>query len=548
VNKVAGKNRKLITLQDMKKPQDVQLSTPDLNSYMKLPKPYDTVESQPALKEPKGSWTEKNITFLDGYAGIENLIRPETKEEERALVEGFLSGLEKILSDDTNRAMIQPLLLSLEYCAKCNTCSEACHIFEASGRNEIYRPIFRAEVLRRIAKNYLDKNRKLARKWEENDPDLNWETIARLGELAYRCNLCRRCAQTCPLGLDNGLIAKEIRKIFSQEMGIAPKPLHEKGTMLQLKTGSTTGMTKPAFLDIIEFLEEDIEEKTGRKIKIPIDKKGADILLTHNAGEFMAWPQNPAAFAILFEEAGLDWTLSSEITGYDSVNYGIWYDDYQAKQIGTLQFKVARELGVKRIIIGECGHAHRAAAVSLDRSVTGEHYIPRESSLPLLWELTRTGKLKFDPSKNNFPVTLHDPCNYVRSMGIVKPQREILKVIAPMFREMTPHGVDNYCCGGGGGFAIMNSMNFAEFRNTVSTRKKFQQILNAFADTIDNPDIPKYICAPCSNCKGAIRDILEYYDATEKYNLQYDGLVELMVNALASMDRPYLEFLIEEEE
>ncbi|MEL7565428.1 MAG: (Fe-S)-binding protein [Dehalobacterium sp.] len=532
----------------MKKPQDVQLSTPDLHNYMKLPKPYDTIESQPALKAPKGAWTEKNITFLDGYAGVENLVRPETKEEERALVEKFLSGLEKILSDDTNRAMIQPLLLSFEYCAKCNTCSEACHVFEASGRNEIYRPIYRAELLRRIAKKYLDKNGKLVKKWDENDPDLNWETIARLGELVYRCNLCRRCAQTCPLGLDNGLIAKEIRKIFSQEMGIAPKPLHEKGTMLQLKTGSSTGMAKPAFLDIIEFIEEDIEEKTGRKIKIPIDKKGADILLTHNAGEYMAWPQNPAAFAILFEEAGLDWTLSSEIIGYDNVNYGIWYDDYQAKQVGTQQFKIAKELGVKRIVIGECGHAHRAAHVSMDRSVTGEHYIPRESCLPLLWELTRTGKLKFDPSKNNFPVTLHDPCNYVRNMGIVKPQRDVLKVIAPMFREMTPHGVDNYCCGGGGGFAIMNSMNFAEFRNSVSTRKKYQQILNAFADTIENPEIPKYICAPCSNCKGAIRDILEYYGATEKYNLQYDGLVELMVNALATLDKPYLEFLLEDEE
>jgi len=545
---VAERNKKLITLQDMKKPMDVQLSTPDLNNYMKLPKPYDTIESQPALKAPKGSWTEKNITFLDGYAGVENLVRPESKEEERALVEKFLSGLEKILSDDTNRAMIQPLLLSFEYCAKCNTCSEACHVFEASGRNEIYRPIFRAELLRRIAKKYLDKNGKLVKKWDENDQDLNWETIARLGELAYRCNLCRRCAQTCPLGLDNALLAKEIRKIFSQEMGIAPKPLHEKGTMLQLKTGSSTGMTKPAFLDIIEFIEEDIEEKTGRKIKIPIDKKGADILLTHNAGEYMAWPQNPAAFAILFEEAGLDWTLSSEIIGYDNVNYGIWYDDFQAKQVGIQQFKIAKELGVKRIVIGECGHAHRAAHVSMDRSVTGEHYIPRESCLPLLWELTKTGKLKFDPSKNNFPVTLHDPCNYVRSMGIVKPQREILKVIAPMFREMTPHGVDNYCCGGGGGFAIMNSMNFAEFRNTVSTRKKYQQILNAFADTIENPEIPKYICAPCSNCKGAIRDILEYYEVTEKYNLQYDGLVELMVNGLATLDKPFLEFLLEDEE
>ncbi|MGI6679825.1 MAG: (Fe-S)-binding protein [Dehalobacterium sp.] len=532
----------------MSKPQDVQLSTPNLEDYMELPVPYNTIESQPALKEPKGLWTETNITFLDGYAGVENLVRPKTKEEERAFVEKFLSGMEKLFSDDTNRMMIQPLLLSFEYCAKCNTCSEGCHVYVGSGRNEIYRPTYRAEVFRRIVKKYLDKNGRLARKWDENDPDLNWETIARLAESVYRCNLCRRCAQQCPLGLDNGLLAKEIRKIFSQEMGIAPRPLHEKGTMLQMQTGSSTGMAKPAFLDVLEFIEEDIEEKTGRKIKIPLDKKGADILLTHNAGEYMAWPQNPAAFAILFEEAGLNWTLSTDIIGYDNVNYGIWYDDYQAKQVAIMQFKAAKDLGVNRIVIGECGHAHRAAHVSTDRTAAGEEYIPRESCLPLLWELTRTGKLKFDPSKNNFPVTLHDPCNYVRSMGIVKPQREILKVIAPQFREMTPHGVDNYCCGGGGGFAIMSSMNFPEFRNSLSTRMKFKQILDAFADTIENPEIPKYVCAPCSNCKGAIRDILEYYGATAKYNLQYDGLVELMVNGLASLDRPYLEFLLDEEE
>lgn len=537
------KNKKLITLQDMSKPQDVQLSTPDLDSYMKLPAPYDKPGSEPALKAPKGNWTETNCTFLDGYAGVEGLVRPKTKEEERVFVEKFLSGMEKIFSDDTNRAMIQPLLLSFEYCAKCHTCSEACHVYQGSGHNEIYRPIYRSEVFRRIAKKYLNSKGQLIRKWEEGDPDLNWETIARLGELAYRCNLCRRCAQTCPLGLDNALLAKEIRKIFSQEMGIAPKPLHEKGTMLQLKTGSSTGMSKPAFLDVLEFIEEDIEEKTGRKIKMPLDKKGADILLTHNAGEFMAWPENPAAFAILFEEAGLNWTMSSEIIGYDNVNYGIWYDDYQAKQVGIHQFKVAKELGVKRIVIGECGHAHRAAHVSVDRSIMGDHYIPRESCLPLLWELVKNKTLKFDPMKNNFPVTLHDPCNYVRSMGIVKPQREVLKVIAPQFREMTPHGVDNYCCGGGGGFAIMSSMNFAEFRNSLSTRMKYKQILDAFADTIENPEIPKYICAPCSNCKGAIRDILEYYNATTKYNLQYAGLVELMVNALVSMDKPFFEFL-----
>jgi hypothetical protein len=39
--------------------------------------------------------------------------------------------------------------------------------------------------------------------------------------------------------------------------------------------------------------------------------------------------------------------------------------------------------------------------------------------------------------------------------------------------------------------------------------------------------------------------MLEFYQATEKYNVQYSGLVELMVNALVSMDRPFFEFLPE---
>ena len=96
-------------------------------------------------------------------------------------------------------------------------------------------------------------------------------------------------------------------------------------------------MTPAALRNIIEFVEEEIEEKTGRKIKIPVDKKGADILLIHNAGEFMAWPENLEAFAIILEPAGVDWTLSSEIAGYDSVNYGVWYDDVQFARVAIRQ-------------------------------------------------------------------------------------------------------------------------------------------------------------------------------------------------------------------
>ena len=129
----------------------------------------------------------------------------------------------------------------MEHCAKCQTCSEACHIFEASGNNELYRPTFRSEIVRRLYFKHV-KHGGLLSAWQHGDITLNWPLVARLAELAYRCNLCRRCAQTCPIGADNGLVAHELRKLFSMEMGISAKECHDNGSVLQLKVGSSTGM------------------------------------------------------------------------------------------------------------------------------------------------------------------------------------------------------------------------------------------------------------------------------------------------------------------
>jgi len=341
------------------------------------------------------------------------------------------------------------------------------------------------------------------------------------------------------VGIDNGLIAHELRKLFSQEMGIAAKELHDLGTVQQLEVGASTGLTPKAFKGIIQFMEEEIEEKTGKKIKIPVDKEGADILLIHNSGEFLSWLENPEAFAIIFEAAGLSWTLSSELGGYESTNYGVWYDDVQLARIALKQSEVARRLKVKKIVVGECGHAHKAAAVVADRVFTDGTYIPRESCMPVLEDVVFSGKLKLDPKRNDFPVTLHDPCNMVRLMGVVEPQRRILRQICPQFREMEPHGVDNYCCGGGGGFAIMPSMNFPDWRSAIAGRMKVKQVLDTFQDVI-NPSIKKYVCTPCSNCKGQLRDLFSYYRLWEKCTILYGGLAELIVNAMVDIKEPFI--------
>ncbi len=503
-----------------------------------LPPPFDKLDEEPEFAQLSEKARQQYVVLDDTIAV--NIKNPETKEEEDRLVQSFLTGMKKLFTKEDNWTFLQPLEMSMEHCAKCMTCSEACHIFEESNENELYRPTYRSEIIRRIYFKYIKKASPLI----HGDIDLNWTTVGRLIELSYRCNLCRRCAQTCPIGVDNALLSREIRKIASQEMGIVPKELHDNGSVLQLEVGSSTGMTPMIVKDNIEFIDEDTAERTGIVYETPWDVEGADILLIHNAGEIMAWPENPGAFGTIFDAAGLSWTMSSEIVAYDGINYGVWYDDMMFAKVAVKHAQAAAKLGVKKIVLGECGHAHKALTVIADRVLTGDLNIPRESSMVTLLDIVRSGKVKFDKSRNDFPVTLHDPCNLVRLMGVVSPQREIIEAVVPegRFREMAPHGVENYCCGGGSGFAIMSGHNFADWRHYMTGRRKFRQILDAFQGEEMDMDHPKYLCAPCSNCKGQIRDIITYYDAWEKAGIYYGGLVELMVNAMVDAQPGFIDW------
>ena len=70
---------------------------------------------------------------------------------------------------------------------------------------------------------------------------------------------------------------------------------------------------------------------------------------------------------------------------------------------------------------------------------------------------------------------------------------------------------------------------------------KLKQTLDAFQDSL-SPKIKKYVCAPCSNCKGQYRDLFAEYGIREKCNILSGGLVELVVNAMADLPRPFIEW------
>ena len=118
-------------------------------------------------------------------------------------------------------------------------------------------------------------------------------------------------------------------------------------------------------------------------------------------------------------------------------------------------FDAAKELGVKRIVVTECGHAYDAlrwTAYNIMDVPAGPRDHPHRRRC---WASTCAAgriKLKTGALDDDGTITFHDACKIQRRGGHIQEPREILKILAPnVFKEMTPNRRKPICCGGGGG-------------------------------------------------------------------------------------------------
>ncbi|KKM09751.1 reductase [Clostridiales bacterium PH28_bin88] len=452
---------------------------------------------------------------LDGYRALpDRTLQPDTPR-----VEKFLAAMKNALRKESNWTFWLPLQLSLDNCLKCGTCAEVCPVYLENGKKEIYHPAYRADMLRKVYKRYFTFAGKkfpgLA-----GAEDLTEEKLNALAESFYRCTVCRRCAYVCPLAIDNGLIVREGRKILDA-IGIAPEELKMNGTELQLRAGNATGTPARAFRDMVEFLEEEIEDTFGLKVQIPVDKEGAEYLVMHNAGDYLAFAETVMGAAVVFHAAGADWTLNSPDTGInDVVNYGVFYSDVEFTRVLQAQVETARKLGVKTLVVGECGHAFEGLKyLSLRIIPEDERPFKIRSILEVMDDWIREGRIRLDPAKNPQPVTYHDSCKLGRLGGLYEEPRRVLRASCQDVREMQPNREMSLCCGGGSGFAIMTKGDFLKFRMEAYGRLKAEQVKETGAEVV---------ALACSNCKGQFRDLINYF----KLPVRFAGISELVANAL----------------
>jgi Fe-S oxidoreductase len=397
----------------------------------------------------------------------------------------------------------------LEACTRCGMCAEACHFYQATGNPE-YAPVWKMELLRRAYEQRftLTGKLKLALRVERpitDDDLLRWSRIN-----YYACTLCNKCAMVCPMGIQIGPLLHEVRAGLSQA-GVVPADLMA-AVQKQVDEGSPLGVTDQVFDERMEWIAEEWE------VKLPMDVKGADTLVVFTSIEIMKFPANIAAIATILDKAGESWTMSKK--GREVVNFGFFEgNEERTKLFLSRIFDAAKELGVKRVLVTECGHAYDALRWTAANLMDVPPGLEVVHIAGMMGEYLRSGRIKLkEGAYDSGTLTFHDACKIQRRGGHIQEPREILKVLAPhAFKEMTPNREQAICCGGGGGVIAIKDAD--PVRYAVFQELKAKQITDVGADTVT---------MVCSNCR------LQFTDCVQHFNLDVKvrGLSEMVADAL----------------
>jgi Fe-S oxidoreductase len=179
--------------------------------------------------------------------------------------------------------------------------------------------------------------------------------------------------------------------------------------------------------------------------------------------------------------------------------------------------EAALELGVKRIVFGECGHAWRVAYSFLNTlagpfDFLDPNYPVPQHILEFTYNEIQKGTLKLDKSANDDKVvTFHDSCNVARASrmgswpgGQFDIPRAVIKAVCNNFVDMDPDTIreKTFCCGGGGGLLTDDLM---ELRVKGAVPR-----ITALKNVMEDQGVT-HMAAICAICKSQFTKVLPYY-------------------------------------
>lgn len=397
----------------------------------------------------------------------------------------------------------------LEACTRCGICAEACHFYQSTGNPE-YAPIWKLEPLRRAYENRFTLSGKLKAAVRMQKP-MDDAALAHWSKIVYyACTMCNKCALVCPMGIQIGPLIHEVRTAMSNS-GLVPADLMA-AVNKQVEEGSPLGVSDDVYEQRMEWVADEWE------IDLPMDVKGADTLVVFSSIEIMKFPQNIVAIATILNKAGEKWTLSSK--GREVVNFGFYEGSHERTALFMERiFSAARALGVKRLVVTECGHAYDALRWTSYNVMDVPRGLEIIHIAGLIGRYVESGRIRLKKGAldDKGVITFHDACKVQRRGGHIEEPRRILHILAPKaFKEMSPNREQAICCGGGGGVIAIKA---ADPERYAAFELKIEQMNQVGAKTV---------AMACSNCR------LQFTDCVQHFNLDVKvaGLSQLVADAL----------------
>lgn len=433
---------------------------------------------------------------------------PEPDGEAQVPKESYRAAIEKALKKYATR----PVMAMMDACIDCGQCAQACHYY-ASVQDRDLIPAVKAKRLTSVLRKYFHPIR--SRLGAGSKIPLTEDEAELLFDASFKnCTLCGKCALACPMGINSGEILDLARCVLNA-VGKAPAGLVSP-VVASCREGNYVGLTSDDFVENMEWIwEEMVEEFELGDITLPIDKPGADILYVPHPIEVRDLPFLLIYALRTLEASGVNYTLSS--AHFDTVNYAYYQGSKDnMMRIARRMIETAERMNVRQVILAPCGHGFRVMKWEAERYLNQKLPFSVHSITERVAQYIKDGRLKLKPDTVKEKVTFHDPCNVARRGGVVQSPRDIIGALGPDFVEMYPHGIANFCCGGGGGLGATSE--FGKVRMTMG-KAKADQIRDTSAEVV---------VTACFNCLTQIRSLDKEYDL----GIEVKNILELVAYAI----------------
>ena len=392
----------------------------------------------------------------------------------------------------------------VQTCVHCGLCSEACHYYLSHDKDPAFSPV--GKVKQTLWELIKRKGR------------VDQEFVLTMIRVAHtQCNLCKRCAQFCPFGIDIAYMMLVIRRMIHL-LGVTPRYIQDTAHSHSVVMNQM--WVKPdEWPDTLQWQEEEAQAEIPT-LRIPLEKEGADIMYSVIGPEPKFQAQLIYQAAVIMDVAGVNWTMPAS-SGWDNSDMAMFTGDNEL--MGRLKrhhFEPAARLKVKKIVMGECGHAFRSVYDVGNRWLGWKMPpIPIIHAIDFYYDIIKSGKVKI-AKKFETPVTLHDPCNVARGGGLSEKARYVVRAMCEEFIEMEPNREHNLCCCAGGG--VINCGPPYKMTRVNGNRVKAEQLFAAKTKGA------KVLIAPCHNCHSGLEDINHYYGVGQEIKFLGDILYEVM--------------------